>query len=35
MGDDQAMRQEWDKLLSAYRALVCAYVQALGLNARR
>lgn len=30
MIDDQAMREHWDKLLAAHRALVWAYVQALG-----
>lgn len=33
MNEDQAMRLEWDKLLTAHRALVWAYVQALGTDA--
>lgn len=32
MDDGQALRQEWDKLLIAHRALVWAYVQTLGTD---
>lgn len=33
MDDNQAIRQQWDDLLTEHRALVTAYVQALGTRA--
>lgn len=35
MNDDQAMREQWETLLEAHRALVWAYVQALGTDGAR
>lgn len=32
MTDNQAMRDQWDKLLAAHRELVWAYVQTLGTD---
>lgn len=30
MNDDRAIQQQWDTLLAAHRALVLAYLEALG-----